>query len=298
MITRITPKMGLCVTFNAPYWDQRGALLAMHRRPRGRTSMKLSRLPLALMLVAVALAPRVFAQSSGVETKVMIRAIARDAKVIGEHVGGARITVKDASTGQVLAQGMQSAGTGDTDLIMKKPRVRGATVYGTPDSSGFLAVLHIDKPTEVEITAEAPLGTPQATQRASTMMLLVPGQDVLGEGVLLEIHGFIVKPLAPQTDAKIKAESPFEVRATVTMTCGCPIEPNGLWDANKIHVVARVIRDGKMESEIPMQYAGVQNTFTGNVSVNAPGKIELQVLAMDGANANFGIDRQDLTVLP
>ena len=47
-----------------------------------------------------------------------------------------------------------------------------------------------------------------------------------------------------------------------------------------------------------MQYAGVQNTFTGNVSVNAPGKIELQVLAMDGANANFGIDRQDLTVLP
>ena len=155
MITRITPKMGLCVTFNAPYWDQRGALLAMHRRPRGRTSMKLSRLPLALMLVAVALAPRVFAQSSGVETKVMIRAIARDAKVIGEHVGGARITVKDASTGQVLAQGMQSAGTGDTDLIMKKPRVRGATVYGTPDSSGFLAVLHIDKPTEVEITAEA-----------------------------------------------------------------------------------------------------------------------------------------------
>ena len=134
MITRITPKMGLCVTFNAPYWDQRGALLAMHRRPRGRTSMKLSRLPLALMLVAVALAPRVFAQSSGVETKVMIRAIARDAKVIGEHVGGARITVKDASTGQVLAQGMQSAGTGDTDLIMRSRGSAGLrfTAHRTP----------------------------------------------------------------------------------------------------------------------------------------------------------------------
>jgi len=260
--------------------------------------MKLSRYSVALAVAVTFFSPRISAQSSGVETKVMIRAIARDAKVIGEHVGGARITVKDAGTGQVLAQGMQAAGTGDTDIIMKKPRVRGATVYGTPDASGFLAVLHIEKPTEVEITAEAPLGTPQATQRASTTMLLVPGQDVLGEGVLLEIHGFIVKPLAPQIDAKMKAESPFEVRATVTMACGCPIEPNGLWDANKIRVVARVIRDGKPESEIPMQYAGVQNTFSGSVSVNKPGRVELQVLAMDGANANFGIGRQDLTIVP
>jgi len=260
--------------------------------------MKLSRYSVALAVAVTFFSPWILAQSSGVETRVMIRAIARDAKVIGEHVGGARITVKDAGTGQVLAQGMQAAGTGDTDIIMKKPRVRGTTVYGTPDASGFLAVLHIEKPTEVEITAEAPLGTPQATQRASTTMLLVPGQDVLGEGVLLEIHGFIVKPLAPQIDAKMKAESPFEVRATVTMACGCPIEPNGLWDANKIRVVARVIRDGKPESEIPMQYAGVQNTFSGSVSVNKPGRVELQVLAMDGANANFGIDRQDLTIVP
>ncbi len=260
--------------------------------------MKFSRLFLLLALVSILAAPRVLGQSSGAETKVMIRAIARDAKVIGEHVGGARITVKDVATGQILAQGMQSAGTGNTDIIMNKPRVRGATVYGTPDASGFLAVLHLERPTEVEISAEAPLGNPQATQRTSKTMLLVPGQDVLGEGILLEIHGFIVTPVGPASDAKIKVESPFEVRATVTMACGCPIEPNGLWDANKIHVVARVVRDGKMEAEIPMQYAGVQNTFTGNVTVNASGKIELQVLAMDAANANFGLNRHNFTVLP
>jgi hypothetical protein len=129
-----------------------------------------------------------FAQTGGKETRVMIRAIARDAKVIGTHVGGARITVRDTATGEILAQGMQQGGTGDTDVIMKKPHTRGMSVYNTPDASGFLAVLHLDKPTVVEISAEGPLGNAQATQRSSKTLLLVPGEDVLGEGILLEIR--------------------------------------------------------------------------------------------------------------
>ena len=260
--------------------------------------MKIRCLFSAVALLILVIVPQLFAQSGAKETKVMIRAVARDAKVIGEHVGGARITVRDVSTGKILAEGMQKAGTGDTDLIMNKPRMRGATVYGTPDASGFLAVLSLDKPTVVEISAEGPLGSPEATQRASKTMLLVPGEDVLGEGVLLEIHGFIVKTLAPQMDAKARMGSPFEVRATVTMACGCPIEPGGVWDANKIHVIARLVREGKIEKEIPMQYAGVQNTFKGDVPVTSPGQVELQVLATDPPNANFGLTRQDLTIVP
>jgi hypothetical protein len=238
------------------------------------------------------------AQTGGKETKVMIHAIARDAKVIGTHVGGARITVRDTSTGEILAQGMQQGGTGDTNTIMKTPRTRGMAVYSSGDASGFLAVLHLEKPTVVEISAEGPLGNAQATQRSSKTLLLVPGEDVLGEGILLEIHGFIVTPLAPLQDAKVKAGSPFEVRATVTMACGCPTEPDGLWDANKIHVVARLLRDGKVESEIPMTYAGVQNTFHADVPVTAAGPLELQVLAMDPASANFGMNREAIVVVP
>ena len=239
-----------------------------------------------------------FAQTGGKETKVMIRAIARDAKVIGTHVGGARITVRDVATGEILAQGMQQGGTGDTDVIMKKPHTRGMAVYNSPDASGYLAVLHLDKPTVVEISAEGPLGNAQATQRSSKTMLLVPGEDVLGEGVLLEIHGFIITPLTPLADAKLKAGSPFEVRATVTMACGCPTEPDGLWDANKIRVVARLLRDGKVESEIPMTYAGVQNTFHADVPVTASGPLELQVLALDPGSANFGMTREAIAVVP
>jgi hypothetical protein len=260
--------------------------------------MKAGRLLGTIAFAAILLTPQLYAQTGGKQTKIMIRAIARDAKVIGEHVGGATITVRDVSTGQILAQGIQKAGTGDTDLIMKKPRVRGATVFDTPGTSGFLAVLNLERPTVVEVTAEGPLGNPQATERASKTLLLVPGEDVLGDGILLEIHGFIVKTLLPQADSKVSVGSPFEVRATVTMTCGCPTEPGGLWDSNKIRVVARLVRDGSVEMEVPMHYAGEQNTYTGTVSAAEPGRLELQVLAMDPADANFGIYRQDLTIAP
>jgi len=248
----------------------------------------------ALQIVAAPL----FAQTGAKETKVMIRAVARDAKVIGTHVGGARITVKDATTGEILAQGMQQGNTGDTDVIMKKPHTRGMSVYGAGDTSGFLAVLHLDKPTVVEVSAEGPLGNAQATQRSSKTLLLMPGEDVLGEGILLEIHGFIVTAVAPLPDAKVKAGSPFEVRATITMACGCPTDPDGLWDANKIHVIARLLRDGKVQSEIPMTYAGVQNTFHADVPATAAGSMELQVLSMDAGSANFGMMKEAVTVVP
>jgi hypothetical protein len=252
----------------------------------------------AIAFAILAFVSPLFAQTGGKETKVMIRAIARDAKVIGTHVGGAKITVRDVATGEILAQGMEQGGTGDTEVIMKKPHTRGMTVYNTPDASGYLAVLHLDKPTVVEISAEGPLGNAQATQRSSKTLLLVPGEDVLGEGILLEIHGFIVTPLAPLPDAKVKAGSPFEVRATVTMACGCPTEPDGLWDANKIRVVARLLRDGKVQEEIPMTYAGVQNTFHADVPVTVAGSMELQVLALDPASANFGMNREVIAVVP
>jgi hypothetical protein len=258
--------------------------------------MKMKLFLCCVSVTASLLAAQLFAQSKAKETKIMIRAVARDAKVIGQHVGGARITVRDAKTGQVLAQGVQQAGTGDTNLIMNKPRARGATVYDTPDSSGFLAVLNLERPTVVEVSAEGPLGNSQATQSASKTLLVVPGEDILGEGILLEIHGFIVTPVAPVADAKVVPGSNLDVRATVTMACGCPIEPGGLWDSNKFRVVARIVRNGRVEMEAPLHYAGQQNTYAGTLPIGAAGKAELDILALDPPNANFGIFRQDLNV--
>lgn len=157
-------------------------------------------------------------QDQGVPTKVMIRAVSRDAKVIGTKVGGARITIRDVATGSILAEGIQRGETGSTERIMVEPRRRGAKVFDTPGAAGLLATVMLRQPTIVEVMAEGPLGTPQSTQRASKTLLLIPGQDVLGDGIVLEIHGFTVTLLAPATDAQTEVGKTLEVRATVTLT--------------------------------------------------------------------------------
>ena len=180
--------------------------------------MQKSRFVLTTALAIGVAAGGLPAAAQAIPTKVMVRAVSRDAKVIQDPVGGARITIREVATGTVLAQGVQQGRSGNTELIMVKPRARGATVYDTPGTAGFLATLQLARPTVVEITAEGPLGNPQATQRASKTLLLVPGQHVLGEGVLLEIHGFIVDLLAPGAGAEVRAGQPLPVRVKVTMT--------------------------------------------------------------------------------
>ncbi|MFQ5637593.1 MAG: hypothetical protein ACE5IR_06310 [bacterium] len=160
----------------------------------------------------------VFSQSETLATKVLVRAIARDAKIIGTSVGGARIKIRDLSTGEILVEGIQEGKTGDTKLIMKTPRERGATLFDTPGAAGFLAKLHLSRPTVVEISAEGPLDTPQSTYRSSKTLLLVPGKHILGEGVLLEIHGFRVSLFAPNEDLKLSVGQDLPVRALITMT--------------------------------------------------------------------------------
>ncbi|MFQ5602125.1 MAG: hypothetical protein ACE5HS_02510 [bacterium] len=159
-----------------------------------------------------------YVHSQPIATKVLVRAISRDAKVIGTKVGGARITIFNEATGKVMAQGIQTGGTGTTEKIMIKPRVRGETVYDTPNTAGFLATLELARPTIVTVVAEGPLEPPQSTYKASKTLLVVPGQDILGEGILLEIHGFRVSLLSPAADAEFHNNEKITVTANITMT--------------------------------------------------------------------------------
>ena len=238
------------------------------------------------------------ASSQAPPTQVMVRVTSHDAKIIGSGVGGATVTIRDAVTGQVLALGIQEGSTGDTRRIMTEPRVRGGTVYATEGAAGFLATLELDEPTLVEISAEGPLGTPHASQRASKTMLLVPGKDVLGEGVILELMGFTVVLEAPSDMESVKAGQTFEVRASVTMLCGCPTEAGGLWDADNIEIVAVIKRATHVLATVPLAYAGKRNTYRATVVVDQPGPLLIQVLAMDPATANFGMATGTLDVLP
>lgn len=244
-----------------------------------------------LLVIGVMLAPSV-ARAQGVTTRVMIRAVAHDAKIIGSGVGGARISVFDARTGTLLARGMQEGGSGDTQKLVAEPRARGASVYDTEQAAGFLAELQLEGPTQVRIEAEGPLTNPAATQRVTRTMLLVPGQDVLGDGVILELYGFAVELLEPSSDLTHTSGSDLPVKARVTMLCGCPTEPGGTWDSSDYTIEARLVQDGEVLQTAPLAYAGETSIYEGTISVpvvESEEGLSLQVLAMDAARANFGM---------
>ena len=150
-------------------------------------------------------------------TKVIVRVVAKDAQVIGSGVGGALIRVKNLETGEILAEGKQEGGTGSTERIMVEPHRRGETIYGTFGSAHFEAKIPLGRPTRVEIDAEAPLGYPQAIQKGSKTLTLIPGKDVLGEGVIIELNGLIVSILSPSPKENSKGGETVLVRAEVRM---------------------------------------------------------------------------------
>lgn len=233
-------------------------------------------------IVLAALLP----QALPAQTTVTVRVVAHDAKIIGSGVGGATVIIRNAVTGEVLAQGAQQGGTGDTRRIMEEPRARGAAVFESQGAAGFTATVALDTPTVVEVVAEGPRNYPQAMQRASTTLLLVPGQDVPGDGVVLELHGFIVELLDPQ---QARAADSLPIRARIRMMCGCPFTTGGLWDAGRMAVVARVYDGATVVREVPLRFTGEENIWGGALPAAAlPTGARLVVIAADAERANFG----------
>lgn len=222
-------------------------------------------------------------------TQLMIRATSHDAKIIGTGVGGVRISVLDARTGSLLARGIQEGGTGSTPMLVQEPRMRGKSVYDTEGAAGFLAELELDEPTQVRIEAEGPLGTPHASQRVTKTMLLVPGHHVLGDGVILVLQGFTVELLEPLGDLTRAVGTELPIQARVTMLCGCPTEPGGIWDSNDYVIEARVVRDGTVLESAALAFSGETSIYEGRISVPAEEGLTLQVLAMDPSKGNFGM---------
>ena len=152
-----------------------------------------------------------------IPTRVIVRVVSKDAKVVGSGVGGAFIRIKNVETGEILAEGKQLGGTGDTDRIMVQPRRRGEVLYGTSDAAFFRADLLLDKPTQVEIYTEAPLGFPHNIQKGSKTLTLIPGKHILGEGVVIELNGLIVNILNPSSKESLKKGEEVAVRVEIRM---------------------------------------------------------------------------------
>jgi hypothetical protein len=228
------------------------------------------------------------------ETLVMIRAQSKDAKFIGTSIGGAKVIVKEENTGKILAEGITSGSTGDTQLIMKEPMERGKRLTGEK-TAGYLAKLNIDQPVFVTIEVIAPINKKQASVKTSTQLWIIPGKDITGDGVILEVPGFVVDILVPQTHENIAKGKEIEISANIVMMCGCPITEGGIWDASKYEVNAIISSDGKDQKVLEMKITDKPSTFKGNVSLS-PGNYEITVYAFDPITGNTGLDKTNVNV--
>jgi hypothetical protein len=181
-----------------------------------RTRLKFIQLFLALICLMISFVPPAFSAEK-ILTKVIVRVVSKDSKVVGSGVGGAFVRIKNLESGEILAQGKQEGGTGETDRIMVQPRKRGEVLFGTPDAAFYQAEIPLDKPTQVEIFAEAPLAYPHALQKGSKTITLIPGKHILGEGVTIELNGLIVNILIPSPKENLKRGEGVLVRAEVRM---------------------------------------------------------------------------------
>lgn len=150
--------------------------------------------------------------SEAVPTKLVIRAKSKDAKFVGTSMGGALITVKDSGTGKVLAEGLTSGSTGNTGKIMIEPKTRFGTI--SDGAAKFETSIDISEPALITIEVDAPLVTKPRMIKSSTQMWLIPGKDITGEGIIIEIPGFSVVAGAPEKISMTgsKAVIPFQSR--------------------------------------------------------------------------------------
>ncbi len=227
------------------------------------------------------------------ETTIMIRAKAKDAKFIGSSIGGAKIIVKDAITGEILDQGITSGGTGNTDLIMKTAQERGKELSDA-NTAGFTAKLNISEPTFVDIEAFAPINKKQARVKASTQTWIIPGKNIDGDGIILEIPGFVIDILAPQTHEGLDSNA-VDIKANIVMMCGCPVSDGGIWNSENFQIRAIARTNGKKVKEIDLEQTEKSSTFSGQMNLES-GIYEILVYAFDPATGNTGLDKTNIII--
>lgn len=235
-----------------------------------------------------------FGKLAAQDTTVMIRALAKDAKFIGSSIGGAKVIIRNAETGEILDKGLTSGSTGDTKLILQTAQKRYDRL--TDDkTAGFKARLEIKEPTFIDVEVHAPNNKKQAKAISSTQLWVVPGKNITGDGVVLEIPGFVVDILSPQTHERIKASEEISLKVNIVMMCGCPVTEDGVWDANQYEVKAIIYSEETESREINLNPTEKPSTFAANINLEK-GYYTITVYAFDPVTGNTGVDKTNIII--
>jgi hypothetical protein len=234
-------------------------------------------------------------------TTVLVRVVAHGAMVLGHEVGGARVTITDVATGQILATGIQQGEAGDQNQIMRTPHMMEEPIYSTRLSAAFTTTLHLQQPALVDISAEGPLAYPGAMQRTSKTLLLIPGQNLTQDGIVLHLYGYLVQIERPKPRETLIEKNDVKLRASVRTLSGSLVRPYGDWDSRKIRIYGEVVIGDRTVERLQMFYDEGSRTFEAPFFVpsskDVPEGIILRVIATDLATGNTGMDQANYPVL-
>jgi hypothetical protein len=248
----------------------------------------------------------------GIPTQIDVRVIAKDGKYLGDDIGGALVTIHDVHTNELLARGTTSGGSGQLDLMTIC--LNRSEVLPVDGASVFSVSLDLSEPRLIRVTAYGPLAAQQSANTVSLTQWVYPGKNITGGekggGFLLEIPGLVVQILNPPTHYLPQSAPPsIEIRANVTMMCGCPIGTgHAPWFPEQFDVMA-VIKQGEYSStELPLNYDenapyGIPSQFVNNWQVppNETGQsqiYEITVSAFQQKTGNTGVDKATIIIPP
>jgi hypothetical protein len=221
--------------------------------------------------------------------------------VLGREVGGARVTITDVATRQILATGLQQGEAGDQNQIMRTPRLMEEPHYSSRPAAAFIATFDLLHPTLVEIAAEGPLAYPASSQRASTTLWLIPGQDTTNDGIVLHLYGYIVQIEQPKSGEPLIAKDDVILRASIRTLSGTLVRPHGDWDSRKIHLYGELMIGEQVLERLQLFYnhdrACFEAPFFVPLPKDAPNGITLRIVAADPAGGNFSIGQAQYPVL-
>ena len=234
-------------------------------------------------------------------TRILVRVVAHGAMVLGREVGGARVTITNLETKQVLATGIQQGEAGDQNQIMRTPHLMEEPVYSARPAGAFTTTLELRKPTLVEITAEGPLAHPASMQQTSQTLLLIPGHDLTNDGIVLHLYGYIVQIEHPKPGQALIAKDDVTLRASVRTLSGTLVRPHGDWDSRKIRIYGEVLIGDRIVDRLQMFYSNETGTFDAPFFVpkpdDAPDGITLRMVATDLSMGNSGVGTATYSVL-
>lgn len=234
-------------------------------------------------------------------TTILVRVVAHGAMVLGREVGGARVTITDVATRQILATGIQQGEAGDQNQIMRTPRLMEEPHYSSRPAAVFIATFDLLHPTLVEVTAEGPLAYPASSQRTSTTVWLVPGQDTTNDGIVLHLYGYIVQIEHPQSGEPLFAKDDVILRASVRTLSGALVRPHGDWDSRKIRIYGELMIGERVLERLQLFYNNDRARFEAPFFVplpdHAPDGITIRVVAADPSNGIAGVGTAKYPVL-